>query len=424
MICGPGHLTRRNALQLLGLSGLPWLTRAANLLAREVEAQPQSRAKSLIVLWMSGGPSQLDTFDPHPGTKIGGDVQAIPTAAEGVRIAAGFERLADRMDKVCLIRSVVSKEGDHERATYAMHTGYRPDPTLVHPAIGAILCHELPSAGCEVPRHVSIAPGPFPPRGGFLGDKYDAFKTFDALGRMPDTDRGVAEERFRRRLADLDVVEEAFARGRVRDLDERKTLHRATIEQAVQMMTSEQRKAFDVSEVPLERRLRYGDTTFGRGCLAAFQLIQVGVRCVEISLGTWDSHVNNHQTQANRVAELDPAFSALLDDLSEADLLDDTIVLCCGEFGRTPTINPAEGRDHWPHGYSVAVAGGGFRGGHLHGATDPQGGKKVDDPLELGDLFATLLQQLGVRHAKHYDTPIGRPMRASDGEPVASLVLS
>ncbi len=245
---------------------------------------------------------------------------------------------------------MVSKEGDHERGTYTMKTGFRPDPTVIHPSIGAVCCHELPVAGVDIPRHVSILPNQWPARGGFLGDAFDAFKTGDPAGEVPDTVSHLPPPRDEQRLKHLDVVESAFARGRRRRVEA--TMHRDTLSRARKMMSSEQLGAFDVSREPLALRHAYGDTPFGRACLAARRLIEVGVRCVEVTLDGWDTHANNHALQRERVGILDPAFSTLVRDLRKRGLLERTVVLCTGEFGRTPTINAVGGRDHWPKGFS------------------------------------------------------------------------
>ncbi len=188
------------------------------------------------------------------------------------------------------------------------------------------------------------------------------------------------------------------------------------------MMSSEQLRAFDVSNEPLALRRSYGDTPFGRGCLAARRLIEVGVRCVEVTLDGWDAHVNNHAIHRERLAVLDPALSALLRDLRERGLLERTLVVVAGEFGRTPTINPVGGRDHWPTGFSVALAGGGVRGGRVIGETDPDGKDNPTNPVTVGDLHATILTAVGIDPKKVNQTPIGRTVRFSEGEPIAELL--
>lgn len=426
---GTEHFSRRTLLKAAGASGLLWLTPIAERLARAEESSPRGKpAKSVIVLWLQGGPSQLETFDPHPGTEMAAGTRAIDTAVPGIQLAEGFEQLAELMPHVSLVRSIVSKEGDHERATYNLKTGWRPDPTLIHPALGAILCHQTKD-NIEIPRHVSILPSQWPARGGYLGDRFDAFKVGDPQGPIPDVRPRVPEARFQQRLKHLNVIEDVFARGRIENVDAGKTLHRTSINAATRMMSSDQLKAFDISLAPESQRKAYGDDPFGRGCLAALRLIEVGVRCVEVTLNGWDSHLENHETHRARVQTLDPAFAQLLRDLKERDLLDSTIVLCGGEFGRTPRMNPAGGRDHWPHGFSIAVAGGGLRGGVAVGETSPElrdGKPDVERDVKrhvlVEDVHATVLSALGIDPLTENDTPVGRPMKFSEGTVIPELL--
>jgi uncharacterized protein (DUF1501 family) len=413
---------RRGLLKLGALGGAAWLTSVAESLAQQAEAKPKHHpaARSLIVLWMGGGPSQLETFDPHPGKKISGDTRAINTALSGIQLAEGLERTAELMESISLIRSLMSKEGDHERGTYLVKTGYRPDPTAVHPSIGAITCHELSAVGVDIPRHISILPGRWPSRGGYLGDGYDAFQTGDPGQKIADFAARVSNVRYERRLADLSVLEEQFARGRKKAAAA--TLHRDTVAGARRMMTSEQINAFDVSQESITTRAAYGNTPFGRGCLAARRLIEVGARCVEVTLDGWDSHANNHEVHTRLKGVLDPALSALINDLRQHGTWDSTIVLVAGEFGRTPTINRLAGRDHWPHGFSMALSGGAIRGGQVIGETDPEGGRRVDDPKQISDIHATLLNALGLDPTKQLVSPAGRPIKLADGEPISQLL--
>ncbi|MGL4422954.1 MAG: DUF1501 domain-containing protein [Gemmataceae bacterium] len=412
-------LSRRQLLQL-GAVSASWLTPAATMLARAAERDKKAPAQSIIILWMQGAPSQLETFDPHPGAYISGGTKAIPTAAKGVQLAEGLERTAEQMADVTLIRSMTSKEGDHDRGTYTMKTGYRPDPTILHPSLGAICCHELPKGGTDIPRHISILPGEWPARGGFLGDRLDAFRMDDPAGPVPDTQSFLPADRDNARKSHLSVIEGAFLQGRQRQVDA--TNHTHTMAEARKMMSSEQLRAFDVSKEPAEVRKKYGETAFGRGCLAARRLIEVGVRCVEVTLSGWDTHANNHGFHRSQLQILDPAFAALLADLRERKLLDRTLVFCGGEFGRTPTINPLGGRDHWPVGFSIALAGGGVRGGQVLGATDPEGKKPPTQPVPVADLTATMLTAVGLDPTKLSQTPIGRTVKYSEGTPLPGLL--
>jgi hypothetical protein len=413
----PFELDRRGFLKLAGLS---WLTPLGEVLARQAE-KTREPAQSVILLWLGGGPSQLETFDPHPGTKIAGGTKAIETAVKGIQLAEGFDQLAAQMGKVALVRSMVSKEGDHERGTYMMKRGYRPDPTVEHPSIGAICAHELPVGRTEIPRHISILTGQWPSRGGFLGAEFDPFQADDPKGPLPDVTAGVAEARDRARVADLEILERTFARGRKARVEA--SMHRQTLAQARVMMTSEQLKAFDVSKEPESLRKEYGDSPFGRGCLAARRLIEIGVRCVEVNLDGWDGHVANYELHRSKIKVLDPAFAALVRDLSQRKLLERTIVLCCGEFGRTPKINLAAGRDHWPAGFSLALAGGSIRGGRVLGETDPDGVKDCVKPTQVEDVHATVLAALGLNPAKENIAPAtGRPVKLSAGKPIRELL--
>jgi uncharacterized protein (DUF1501 family) len=410
-------LPRRRFLTLAGLS---WLTPVGRILAEQAE-RSRTPAQSVILLWLAGGPSQLETFDPHPDSRSAAGTRAIATAAKGIQFAEGLEQLAEQAGSIAVVRSMVSKEGDHERGTYLMKTGYRPDPSVEHPSIGAICCHELPWQGTDIPRHISILAGQWPGRGGFLGAEFDAFQIGDPAGDLPDVRPLVPEPRDRQRVEDLEIVERAFARGRSERV--RATLHRETLNRARIMMTSEQLAAFDVSREPASLRAEYGETPFGRGCLAARRLIEVGVRCVEVTLDGWDSHVNNHEIHRNRLKVLDPAFAALLRDLKQRDLFDKTVVLCMGEFGRTPKVNVAGGRDHWTNGFSLALAGGRLRGGLGVGQTDPEGVQDPVRPVTVEDIHATVLSALGIDPTRELLAPVtGRPVKLTAGRPLPELL--
>jgi len=419
-----GSFSRRKLLQSAGLGGLAWLTPLTHILGRAQEKQPNNaKVKSTIILWMAGGPSQIETFDPHPGQKIAGDTGAIKTSVKGIEIAQGLPQVAEIVDELTIVRSMISQEGDHERAAYNMKTGYRPVPALVHPSIGAVLCHELPALGVNIPRHISILPDQWPARGGYLGAHFDAFKVYDSLGRAENMSVRVKPPRQEKRLEALKVIEDSFSLGRRPDLDNKTTLHNITVKRALAMMNSNKLGAFDVSKAPVRTREAFGDTNFGRGCLAAIQLIEAGVGCVEVTLGGWDTHINNHEGHTRLNAILDPAFAALIGELRARDMLDHTVVICAGDFGRTPKINGLDGRDHWPKGFSVALAGGGFKGGYVHGKTDPEGKNgEPEDPVRVSDIHSTVLHQMGVEYDKEVMTPIGRPMRLSEGNVIKSLL--
>ena len=425
------HIQRRSFLKIGGAAGFSLLTPVASALARNHDDGPVETAKSLIVLWLEGAPSQLETFDPHPGTEIAAGSKARKTNASGIQIGDGFERLAEQMDSVSLVRAVTSKEGDHARAIYNVKSGYRPDPTLVHPSIGSVICHQTLSDSnvVDIPRHISILPGGFPGRGGYLGDSFDAFKVGDPQNPVPDVQAMVDKKRQKQRIKDLNFVDAAFLKRHADNSAKREKLRPFNLDAALTMMSSEQLDAFDVTGESELLRREYGNTPFGRGCLAAVRLIQAGVRCVEVTLGGWDTHVNNHELQAGRIDILDPAFAALIRDLKRRELLDSTLVLCGGEFGRTPFVNAVGGRDHWPQGFSVAMAGGGIQGGRVVGETNPEPKRDatnrladLKDPHGVEDIHATIFKAMGIQYEHEFDTPIGRPMKICQGKPIERLL--
>ena len=430
--CNSWHRMHRR--RMLGLSaatiGVSGWTSIAETLARASEGQSRHKpAKSIIVLWLQGGPSQLETFDPHPDTKIGGETKAIETSAKGIKISHLLPQTAEQMHHASIIRSMVSKEGDHERATYNVKTGWRPDPTLVHPSIGSVLCHQTED-NIEIPRHVSILSGQWPARGGYLGPLYDAFQMDDPRNPLPNLKSYISEERQKVRLKGLrDVVEQEFAKGRLQNLNEVKTLQSSSTQAAIKMMESEQISAFDVGLESKATQELFGDTPFGRGCLAAVRLVETGVRCVEVELSGWDTHINNHSLQSALCKTLDAALAATLAQLHERGLLESTLVFCGGEFGRTPTINVSGGRDHWPTGFSVLLAGGGIRKGQVVGETSSEPDtspekrmESVSRPVPVENLHATMLRALGVSFEKELKTPVGRPLVLSQGEVVPEIL--
>lgn len=412
--------SRRRFLQVSAGFGVSLMLPA--LEGRAAERRGAERATSLITLWMNGGPSQLETWDPHPGTVIGGPTRAIDTSVPGLQIAADLPRMAERMKHLSVIRSLTSKEGDHERGTYFVKTGYRPDPTVTHPAIGAMVPYQLGTDHLEIPAYVSLGGGEWPGRGGYLGDQHDAFRIFEPGNSIQNLRPRVSDKRQERRLSGLDVVSQTFRAQR--QVQAERSLHGQTIDKALRMMSSEQLEAFEVDQESEATLQRYGDSSFGRGCLVARRLIETGVRSVEVTLSGFDSHANNFETQTARCEQLDPAFASLLDDLRERDLYDSTIILCLGEFGRTPRINGLEGRDHWPGGFSCVVGGGGLKSGQVIGATDPEGEQTSPvDPVPVQNLYATILQQLNIDPAEELITPIGRPLAICEGSLIPKLLV-
>ena len=424
------RITRRDAIKIGCGAGLSFLLPTLGL--RAAEKRGPERPKSLIVLWMGGGPSQLESWDPQPASAVGDTAEKISTTVPGLEISEFLPQMAEQMHHVSVIRSMVSKEGDHERATYYGQTGYRPDPSVVHPAMTALISKHLRSDDVEIPQHFSLASGDgfVVPRGGFIGPEYDAFRIYDPGRNARNMKSRVDEDRQQRRLEGLGVVSRAF--GARREVQVEKTLHQHVIKEALTMMSSEQLKALSIEDESKETLEKYGDHRFGRGCLVARRLVEQGVRAIQVVLNGFDTHVNNLEGQRNQFSIVDPAFAALLSDLKERDLLDSTIVLCMGEFGRTPRLNPLEGRDHWPVGYSCVLGGGGIKAGQLIGETDPNAAKAKDtavtkmappkNPISVPDLYTTILTVMGLDPYEEIQSPIGRPFMLSEGMAVNQLL--
>lgn len=411
--------SRREFLKVASGLGVSILLPGLDLFA--AKKRGRERAKSMITLWLGGGPSQLETWDPHPETSIGGPTKAIATKLPGLKIADQFPLMAEVIDSMSVIRSMVSKEGDHERGTYYLKTGYRPVPALKHPSIGAVLAHQLADSQVEIPQHFSLCNSQWPSRGGYLGAELDAFKVFAPGDEMANMRAPHAGSRQQRRLANLAVLSRSFRRERNEQVA--RTLHQKTIDRALEMMSSDQLRALEITKESEKTRKAYGDSSFGKGCLIARRLVEEGVRAVEVTLGGFDTHTNNFETHQKKSEILDPAFAALIKDLKEKDLLESTVVLCIGEFGRSPGINPLDGRDHWPSGFSCVLGGGGLKSGLVIGETDPEGNKKKPkDPIQVQDLYATIFKTMQVDFTKEISTPIGRPMKFSEGTPISRLL--
>jgi len=408
--------SRRGFLRA-GLLGLGALL-AGRRLARA--SAPLPRARACIVLWMNGGPSHLDTWDPKPGRPEGGPTRAIDTRLPSLQIADSLPRLADVADRLCVLRSLTSKEGNHERAQSLLHTGWSPNPSVAFPSLGAYVAEARARPSDTLPPFVSIGG---PSRGpGFLGVEHGPF-VVPRAGQLPANlayPRDVDMVRFLRRKTLVDRLEADFAaRSGDRRVDER----RAVRDRAVRFMHSTRLAAFELEREPEAVRARYGDTDFGRGCLLARRLVESGVLFVEVTLDGWDTHQDNFGKVRTLAQTLDPAMATLIAELDERRLLDSTLVVWLGEFGRTPAINARDGRDHHPAAFSAVLAGGGARRGHVHGATTADGARVASDPVRIGDLFATLATLLGLDPDAERVTPAGRPIQLTDrGTPIRSLI--
>lgn len=369
------------------------------------------RAKHCIVLFMSGGASQLDTFDPKPGTKNGGPFAAIPTSVKGIEVSEHLPHVAEQAHHLSIIRSMVSREGNHERARYLLHTGYAPGGAVRHPTLGSLTSYYLEDAQLELPSSVNINAPTY--SGGFLGATHDPFLVRNPMDPVEDIayPSQMDTNRFRERLKMLKAIESDFIAQRTSRSTE---AHEAIYRKADRLINSPNINAFRLDEEPAALRDAYGRNRFGQGCLMARRLVEAGVKFVQVSLDGWDTHENNFQRTEELLNTVDPAFATLLKDLEERDLLEDTIVLWLGEFGRTPRINNNEGRDHHTTGWSAVVAGGGIRGGQVIGQTNADGTKVVSGAVRVPDLFASLCFALGIDASEEHYSRSGRPIRVVD----------
>lgn len=379
-------------------------------------AELRKQGMSMILLWMSGGPSQMETFDPKPKTENGGPTEAIETAVPGIRIAKGWENVASSMKDIALIRSLTNKEGQHQRATYQLHTGYVPSGSVRYPHFGSAIAKEMKVADHDLPAVVSVGPTE---NAGFLGVDFEPF-VVQSPGQLPrNVALPVGTERLKRRLGLLDRLDDDFAgHGGAAVVANHKQLYG----KSSRLVLSPDVKAFDLSKEPESLVKKYGDTQFGKGCLLARRLVESGVTFIEVRSNGWDTHQENFTAVANKAKEVDPAMAALIGDLKQRGMLDKTLVVWMGEFGRTPKINPRTGRDHFPRVFNAAVAGAGIRGGQVIGESSADGMSVKTDPVTVPDLLQSFCKAMQVNSTHENVSPQGRPIKIVDGgKPVAKL---
>ncbi len=408
---GDGVLSRRSFLRTAAVGAASvGIFDALTLHAQEL----RRRQMSCVLLFMRGAPSQFETFDPKPGHANGGPTTAVQTAVPGISIASTWTNVAREMGEISISRSMNNREGEHQRATYLMHTGYIPAGGVRHPSIGSLVANEIAPRDFDLPHFVSVGNRFSTIGSGFLGMQVSPFVVSDP-NQMPNNTQlpgDSTQARFGRRLNLMQDLEQDFAESggeaRVRD-------HRAIVNSAANMVRSPRLQAFDLSRETAATRDRYGRTTFGQGCLLAKRLVETGVTFVEVELNGWDTHQNNFETTTRLSRQADAGFASLVSDLRASGRLDRTLVIWMGEFGRTPRINANNGRDHYPRAFSVAMAGGGVRGGRVIGSTSAGGNDIANRPVGVADLFCTFCHALGIDPRKENQTPIGRPIRIVDG---------
>jgi hypothetical protein len=444
------HVAAYSALALPGLE-----------FVRTIEANAQAlrrNNKSVIILWMSGGPATIDIWDLKPGRPTGGEFREINTTAQGVRISEHMPKVADQMRNLAIIRSLATSEGDHGRGTQLMHTSYTPNPAIVFPSLGAIAAHEVPKlAGytdISLPNYISVGGGG---NAGFLGMNYAPF-TVQNPGTPPENIQppqalrnADLEDRVRRRQRLFYELEDQFMYGRAphiganmpytsqseRDakLRERAKFadaskaHRDVYYKGFSLVASKEGQVFDLKGENAKLMEDYGaagmgNNNFGRSAILARRLVEAGVSAVEINLGGWDTHNQTFNAHSTRLQPtLDKAMGTLVRDLVDRGMWNNTVVVWMGEFGRTPRINANNGRDHWARCWSVVVGGGAIRGGQAYGTTDADGMAVATNPTNVGDVFATIYRGLGIDPATQVRDAIGRPFAIAglNGRPINAL---
>lgn len=400
------HRSRRHFLSTVSAFGFTSLF-GSQLCHALSSGEPTGRFKRCLVLWMEGGPSQLDTFDPKVDAR-----KSIATNVPGVRFAETLPGLANRADQLCLVRSVGSSEGEHARATELLHTGFTPVPSFPRPALGAMVAADRDVG--DVPRYVTLGGNGMGPA--FLGSENGPFVVDDISAahqqlKRVDQNRGA-----------LDLLER-LNRNRQSQLDVAALGNRpAAVESVSRLFGTDFPNALDLESVDAKHWERYGDSTFSQRVYTARRLLALGVPFVEAQLGGWDTHIDNDRRTSDLCATIEKPWLALMDDLQAEGMWDDTLIVWMGEFGRTPNINNRTGRDHYPEVTPIVLAGGDL-GGRVVGATSEAGTRRVGQKNSVADFMATLMELLGLDHEQEYMTSFGSPTTATDdGTPIAPLL--
>jgi uncharacterized protein (DUF1501 family) len=431
----PRGMNRRHFMEHMATAAaltVPAASMFTNAL-RAGAADMQKRHKAAILLYMSSGPATIDIWDLKPGAPTGGEFKPIDTTASGVQITEHMPLMAQQMKHMAIVRSMSTREADHARGRYYMHTGYVPNPTVDYPSYGAVISHELSSQshGLEIPPFVSIGGASEGP--GFLGMSYAPF-VVDSNGDVRNLDLSMDVGRLQQRMTMLSELERNFASQRRGDAA---TDHAKVLDSTVNLMTSKQMAAFKITGEPAKILERYGvnapagggarggmarNTTFGKSCLMARRLVEQGVPFVEVDMGGWDDHQNVFTNLKQRLPALDQGMSALVEDLNERGMLQDTAIIWMGDFGRTPRINGRAGRDHWARSWSCVVGGGGIKGGQAVGKTNSDGTVVESEPYTSQDLMASVLKGLGISLETVFTSKNNRPMKiANSGRVIKEL---
>ena len=429
------------------VSASGWLPALADRVANDPK-----RRRHCIVLWMGGGPSQLDTFDLKPEHENGGEFKETKTNVPGLRFSEHLPQLAKQADKLAIIRSLSTKEGDHTRGTHLMQTGKPPMGAIKYPSMGSVLARELGDRSDALPNFISVSQGRLfsdsTTGPGSLGPRYSplrvtgtggqfqppgnrannnnaaSFASMDIPGLKPPA--GIDAERNARRLKLLEMQQQSFISQHASPAA---LAHKTVYDGALQLMNGDSAVAFDLSKEPEKLRRQYGEGVFGQGCLLARRLIEHGAAFVEVNLDSsttasvgWDTHSNIFESVKSLSQELDTGWATLMRDLDERGLLESTTILWMGEFGRTPKINSQGGRDHFPQAWTCVLGGGGIAGGQAYGRTSKDGQRVEENKCGVGNVLATLCSALGVDPSSQHETNTGRPVALVDAEPIEELL--
>ncbi len=416
--------TRRDFMKLSAAGVFaPSLSGWLPVMAKAAAKGGKGQAKSCILLWMDGGPSHKDTFDLKPDSKGAGDFKPIKTSAPGIEISEHLPNIAKVMHHGTVVRGMSTPEGAHPRAKYIGHTGYREGQGgLIYPSIGSLVSKELGNPDGSMPNFVTIGGRSF--GSGFLGPKHQPLLITDANRGVEDLRATIANGQFDNRVGLLEKMEKAFQREYQADAIND---HTTTYQRAVKLMQSKESKAFDLTSEPSAAREKYGSGKFADSVVMARRLVEVGVPFVEVSLGGWDTHQDNFARVQSLSGQVDSAVSALVADLKDRGLLDSTLIVWMGDFGRTPNINTRgakPGRDHYPRAWSLAMWGGGIKGGSVVGKTDKEGATVVERPTSAQDYLATVCELMAIDYTKKNETATARPIQIVEkAKPFTDMIV-
>jgi hypothetical protein len=415
--CHPGFSRRsflRFSLGAAAASAVPGYAAAQQTVAGKRPEQSKGKgAKSVIMLWMGGGPTQLDTWDPKPGQKNGGETKAIDTTIPRVQFNELLPICASQAKHMSVIRSMATREGAHERGTSLMHLGINAVQAVPIAPLGTIVSYEKGEKDFPLPHFIAMDP-PLIPQSAVFGEDYLPFRLNNADNPIPNLRRNVGADRDKLRASLLLEQNKDWDSKRLQS-EVRKV--EAAYVKSEDVMNTPLLKAFNYNEEPAELRKAYGQR-FGVNCLLARRLVQAGVSFVEIGMGGWDTHNDNFNAMGRMLPTLDAGMGTLIKDLAEKDMLKDTLVIWAGEFGRTPSVNAGRGRDHHANGFSVVLAGGALAGGRVYGDTGANG-EGCSKPVPMHNLFATMLAACGIDPNKKYEAE-GRKVKYASNNGNAS----